>query len=230
MARLPRLSLPGIPQHVLQRGHNGRPSFFCSDDYGLYLEYLSDAAEKYEVSIHAYCLMPNHVHLLMTPASKSGISRVLQDLGRRYVRQINDQYQRRGTLWEGRYHACLIEDSAYLLRTYRYIERNPLRAGLVDQVADYPWSSYHTNARGRPNYLITPHDHYLKLARAPADRCYVYGRFLGTAESGAFLRMIREATQSNRVLGGDQFLYEVEAELSVQLRKKRAGRPRIAAA
>lgn len=228
MARLPRLSLPGIPQHVLQRGHNMLPSFFCSEDYELYLEYLSDAVEKYAVCLHAYCLMPNHVHLLMTPKARAGISRVLQDLGRRYVRQINYQYQRRGTLWEGRYHSCLIEDSAYLLKTYRYIEFNPVRSGIVDLPEDYPWSSYHTNAGGQSNYLITPHDYYLKLADTDEGRRYVYKQFLKSNESGQFLAMIRGATQSNRILGNDQFLYEVEAELSLRVRKKKPGRPRIA--
>jgi len=230
MARLPRLSLPGIPQHVLQRGHNHLPSFFHSDDYELYLEYLSDAVEKYRVVVHAYCLMPNHVHLLMTPEEKYGISRVLQDLGRRYVRQINIQYQRCGTLWEGRYHACLIEDSDYLLKTYRYIERNPVRAGLANHPQDYNWSSYHSNARGRPSYLITPHSNYLKLGETAEDRRYVYERFVTSGESRRFLQMIQEATQSNRVLGNDQFLYEVEAELSVRVRKRNPGRPRSAVA
>ena len=133
-------------------------------------------------------------------------------------------------MWEGRYHSCLIEDSAYLLQAYRYVERNPVRSGLVDQPQNYPWSSYHTNARGRSNYLITPHNNYLRLGATGEDRYYVYERFLRSKESEQFLQMIREATQSNRVLGDAQFLYEVEAELSVRIRKRKSGRPRTVTA
>jgi len=226
MARMHRLSLAGIPQHILQRGNNHLPSFFSSDDYELYLDYLDDAAEKYDVKVHAYCLMPNHVHLLMMPNSTNGISRVLQDLGRRYVRNINYRYGRTGTLWEGRYHSCLVERGNRLLDCYRYIETNPVRTGIVNKPEDYKWSSYCHNAFGEPNAIIFPHSEYLKLGLTEQWRRFAYKKLFNTEIDVGVIREIREATQSNRVLGDDQFLQEIEAELSICISKKKPGRPK----
>ena len=164
MTRLPRIALPSIPQHVIQRGNNRQPCFYADDDYHFYLECLGEAARKYHVSIHAYVLMTNHVHLLLTPAAMTGVSQVMQTLGRRYVRYINHTYRRSGTLWEGRYHASLVQADHYLLTCYRYIELNPVRAGMTDDPAGYRWSSYRCNALGQPDKLIEPHEYYLGWA------------------------------------------------------------------
>jgi len=226
MARIHRLSLAGIPQHVLQRGNNQLPSFFSSDDYEIYLDYLEDATEKHDVRVHAYCLMPNHVHLLITPNTPNGVSRVLQDLGRRYVRHINYKYDRTGTLWEGRYHSCLIGHGRYLLDCYRYIEANPVRSGIVNKPEEYKWSSYSYNALGELNAIISPHSEYLKLGQTEEWRRFAYKKSFRTEPDDIAIHEIREATQSNRVLGDNQFLRKIEAELSICITKKKPGRPK----
>jgi putative transposase len=146
MPRLPRYALVDVPQHVIQRGHNRQPVFFHQDDYSLYLQCLHDAAATYHSVIHAYVLMTNHVHVLMTPHQTDSLAKVMQSLGRRYVQYINTTYHRTGTLWEGRYRASLVEAEGYLLACYRYIELNPVRAGMVPKPAAYPWSSYRWHA------------------------------------------------------------------------------------
>ena len=146
MARLPRYAVPGQPQHVIQRGNNRSVMFLRPADYVRYLDNVRAACDQHGCAVHAYVLMTNHVHLLMTPTNAGGISRVMQSVGRRYVRYFNQSYQRTGTLWEGRYRAAAIDSEQYLFACYRYIERNPVRAGMVDDPADYRWSSHAANA------------------------------------------------------------------------------------
>ena len=145
MARKPRFNLPGVPQHVIQRGNNREPCFYGDGDYQRYLGDLREAADRNDCRLHAYVLMTNHVHLLVTPMAEHGVTHLMQDLGRKYVRYINHNYQRTGTLWEGRYKSSLIDSEAYLLVCMRYIELNPVRAGMVQHPGEYRWSSYNGN-------------------------------------------------------------------------------------
>ena len=170
MARLPRLNLPGIPQHVIQRGNNQQVSFFKDKDYAVYLDKLKLYSKKYSVAVHSYVLMTNHVHLLMTPETEQGVSQMMQSLGRYYVRYINQTYERTGTLWEGRYKSTLVDSDNYFLTVSRYIELNPVRAGMVAHPAEYPWSSYQCNALGKPIELITPHFLYQGPAKNRKDQ------------------------------------------------------------
>ncbi|MGO1068695.1 transposase [Lysobacter sp. CA199] len=163
MPRSPRFDLPSVPQHVVQRGHDRLPCFVEEDDYVRYLQELDEASRKYGCQVHAYVLMTNHVHLLMTPAEAGAISRMMQVLGRRYVRGFNERYRRRGTLWEGRYKSCLVDSDDYLLRCYRYIELNSVRARMVATPEQYRWSSYRSNALGSPDALVKQHDVYRAL-------------------------------------------------------------------
>lgn len=227
MARLSRVSLKGFAQHIIQRGNNHLPCFFGADDYEQYLDYLSDAMDKYGVILHSYCLMPNHVHLLMTPESSDGISRALQDLGRRYVRYINFKYNRTGTLWEGRYHSCLIENNSHVMDCYRYIESNPIRSKISEGTQLYKWSSYNCNALNKTDCFVVPHAEYLKLGKDSKSRCSAYQSLMGIELEADKVKNIREATQSNRVYGSDNFIYWIENELSIKIRKKKAGRPRL---
>jgi len=149
MARLPRLYVPGCAHHIIQRGNNRQACFFDDLDYAFYLDKLKEASKKYRVSIHAFVLMTNHVHLLATPNDQYGISKMMQSLGRRYVGYVNATYQRTGTLWEGRYKSTLVDSEDYLLTVSRYIELNPVRADMVDHPAEYPWSSYRGNSMGK---------------------------------------------------------------------------------
>jgi putative transposase len=154
MARKPRFTLPGYPQHIIQRGNNRSVIFGDDADRLFYLDKLKAACECFECHIHAYILMTNHVHLLMTPETVTGISKTMQSLGRSYVQYFNWRYQRTGTLWEGRYKASVLDTECYLLTCYRYIEMNPVRAGMVDHPQDYRWSSHACNAAGHTDPLV----------------------------------------------------------------------------
>ena len=157
MPRKPRFHLPGVPVHVVQRGNNRQAVFYDEQDYRAYLKWLEEGAERYGCAIHAYVLMTNHVHLLVSPAHGESLGRLMQYLGRYYVLYINHHYGRSGTLWEGRYKASLIQAQDYLLACYRYIELNPVRAGMAKGPGQYRWSSYGYNALGREDRLLTPH-------------------------------------------------------------------------
>lgn len=166
MARLPRYVIPGQPQHIIQRGNNRQTIFAAEADYQFFRNALAEAAAKCGLAIHAYVWMTNHVHLLATPALEDSISKTFQSVGRRYVQYFNYTYKRSGTLWEGRYRATVVDSERYLLTLMRYIELNPLRAGMVVAPQDYPWSSYGRNAlaEGGPNAdWLTPHEEYMRL-------------------------------------------------------------------
>jgi putative transposase len=155
MPRRPRIHLPGVPIHLVQRGHNREPCFYSDEDFLAYREWLGEALKKTGCALHAYVLMTNHVHLLLTPPSAEAVSQLVMSLGRRYVQYINKTYRRTGTLWDSRYKSSLIHSDDYLLLCQRYIELNPVRADMTDDPARYPWSSYRANGLGllRPALL-----------------------------------------------------------------------------
>ena len=212
MARLPRLYLPGCAQHVIQRGNNREACFYDEADYKAYLSFLKDAAVKYDVAIHAFVLMTNHVHLLVTPSSEQSVSRMMQAQGRKYVQYFNFTYSRTGTLWEGRYKSTLVNADNYLLTVHRYIELNPVRANMVAHAADYPWSSYQGNALGKPIQLLTPHPLYRQLARSDEGRQKAYRGLFRGRMSERDLAAIREATNRAWALGDDRFKAQIEAK------------------
>ena len=214
MPRRPRLYVPGIPSHVIQRGNNRQPCFFGVDDYQSYLNFLGDACRRYKVSLHAYVLMTNHVHLLMTPTSREGISLVMQSLGRRYVQHINYIYRRCGTLWESRHKSSIVEADSYLLSCYRYIELNPVRAGMVRHPREFRWSSYSRNAEGADNELIDEHPVYESLGSDPESRQTAYSALLETNLTQKELRDIRLAAHTSRPLGNDRFRKFIEQTLN----------------
>jgi putative transposase len=226
MPRLPRYPVVDVPQHVIQRGHNCQPAFFRPDDYRVYLQCLHDAAAAYHTVIHAYVLMTNHVHMLMTPHQTDGLAKVMQSLGRRYVQYINMTYQRTGTLWEGRYRASLVEAEAYLLACYRYIELNPVRAGMVPEPAAYPWSSYRWHALGHLDAVITDHVLYLALGRTPPERQRAYQALFQGQIQPSLLQEIRTTLQQGRVLGTERFKDTIETALARRVRPGKVGRPR----
>ena len=210
MARQPRFMLPGVPQHIIQRGNN-RDVIFASDaDYEFYLDKLTEACHKYNCDFHAYVLMTNHVHLLITPHDKQSINKVMQTLGRYYVQYFNYLYKRTGTLWEGCYKAALLDSEAYLLTCYRYIELNPVRAGMVDHPSEYPWSSYSYNALGYKNTLVTPHPVYQKLGLNKNTRIKLYSDLFDVHIENKTLDEIRDATNKAWVIGDDKFKEKVE--------------------
>lgn len=212
MARLPRLYLPGCAQHVIQRGNNREACFYDEADYKAYLSFLKDAAIKYQVAIHAFVLMTNHVHLLVTPGNEHGISRMMQAQGRKYVQYFNFTYGRTGTLWEGRYKSTLVDADNYLLTVCRYIELNPVRAGMATHASEYPWSSYQSNALGKAIQLLTTHPLYQQLGKTDAQRQSAYRALFRGRMSERDLAAIREAANKAWVLGDDRFKAQIEAK------------------
>jgi putative transposase len=215
MPRLPRFVLIDHPQHVIVRGNNREPIFCVEEDYRFYLDKLKQACDKHQCEVHAYVLMTNHVHLLITPRTRQGIGKVIQMVGRYYVQHFNYKYQRTGTLWEGRYKATLIDSEQYLLTCYRYIELNPVRAsGMANHPSEYPWSSYRYNALGQADPNVTPHEEYLRLGSKPDLREKAYRELFNTHLEDKTLAEIREATNKAWVLGGGCFKKEVEQRLN----------------
>ena len=226
MPRRPRVNLVGYPQHIVQRGHNRAASFFGEDDYHCYLHWLKEGADKYGCAIHAYALMTNHVHLLISPSRTDGITRLMQSLGRRYAQYVNRFYKRSGSVWEGRFKASAIHAEEYLLTCYRYIELNPVTAGMVNDPADYRWTSYRWHALGESNALITDHALYDGIAPEAADRQAAYRALFRAHLDDEALGDIRKALNGGQPLGNERFREQVEAALGRRLAPKQRGRKR----
>ena len=226
MPRRARLALPGVPLHIIQRGNNRQDCFFADEDRLLFLDCLARYAAESGCAIHAYVLMTNHVHLLLTPDAGDSAGWLMKRLGQRYVQSVNRRYQRSGTLWEGRFRSCLVEDELYLLRCHRYVELNPVRAGLVASPERYPWSSHGANALGRTDAVLTPHPIYRALGRAAAARQAAYRTLFGEDLSDEALDEIRRATNGNFALGSERFRDASAAALGRRVTPGRPGRPR----
>lgn len=226
MPRRARLSLPGIPWHLIQRGNNRAVCFYAEEDYRLYLHHLQELATRFGCAVHAYVLMTNHVHLLLTPERVDSVALLMKHLGQRYVQYINRVYRRSGTLWEGRFRSCLTQTEDYVLTCYRYIEMNPVRAAMVRQPRDYRWSSYAANAEGRKDALLQPHEQYLRLGKDEATRREAYRALFKAHLDESTLTRIRQATNGNYALGSTRFQREIEAALGRRAQRGHAGRPR----
>ncbi len=226
MPRQPRFNLAGVPQHIIQRGNNRQRTFFADDDYRRYLDYLASAARAHSCAVHAYALLPNHVHLLVTPGVAGAASKLMQSLSGRYVQYVNAAHGRSGTLWEGRYRACIVETERYLMTCHRYIELNPVRAGLVRRPADYPWSSFRHNGAGAPSGFVVQHALYRALGASPGERRAAYGALFQSPMEDGELRRIRTALNQERALAGRSFGDTMGARLSRSLGPARRGRPK----
>jgi putative transposase len=225
MARLPRACPVDIPQHVIQRGNNRQVCFASEQDFVAYAHWLLEYSVKYNVEIHAWVMMTNHVHLLCTPRTANAVSEMMQAVGRNYVRYFNFSYKRSGTLWEGRFKSCLVQEEGYLLQLYRYIELNPVRAGMVEQPSDYVWSSYQINALGKESALCTPHPLYLALGGDPASRQAGYRDLFKYHVENQLLADIRLATNKGMALGNGRFEVEVASLTGRRMTANKVGRP-----
>lgn len=226
MPRQPRYFIPGIPQHVIQRGVDRQAVFFQPSDYKLFVESLARSAIDYACQIHAYVLMTNHVHLLVTPDTRRSLPLMIQAMGRNYVQTLNRKYQRTGTLWQGRYKASLVQDERYLLTCHRYIEMNPVRAGMVTTPSEYRYSSYRCNALGHSDPLIRPHPIYTSLGSNGTERQANYRKLFADCVDEPLLTQIRTTTNACLVLGDDRFKDQIERVLGRSVRQGRKGRPR----
>lgn len=225
MPRRQRLCAVGIPQHIVQRGVNRQACFTDDSDIAAYVHWLHEGASKYGVQIHAWVFMTNHVHLLVTPLQETAASKMMQHIGRLYVRHFNYRYERTGTLWEGRFHSCLIQQDQYFLACQRYIELNPVRAGMVEDPADYKWSSYQANALGIESKLRSPHPLYLALGSSKLKRLERYRELFEGQIDGTVLFDIRAALNTGLVLGTEKFKKEVEELTGHRTSLIRRGRP-----
>jgi putative transposase len=225
MARLPRLTLPGYAHHIIQRGNNRQPIFAASADYGELLGLLEEHARKSGVAIHAYVLMSNHFHLLATPDESQSIPQMMQAVGRRYVRYFNQRQARTGTLWEGRYRSTLIQSERYLLACMVYIDLNPVRAGLVSDAADYPWSSHAHYIGRRYDKLITPHPLYWELGNTPFARDASYAELVHSGVTEQQERALTDSALRGWALGESDYVADLQRRTARRVSKTRAGRP-----
>jgi len=226
MPRLPRIDVPGVAQHVIQRGNNRQVCFASDDDFSVYANWLREYAKKYQVEVHAWVFMTNHVHLLVTGYECFAISRLMQSLGRKYVQYFNYKYRRTGTLWEGRFRSCLVDSDKYVLACYRYIEMNPVRALMVEKPKDYRWSSYSANGLGVKSSMLTSHSSYIALGKTAVARQRSYRNLFLEFLSPSIVEDIRQTTQQGLVLGSHAFKDQVEQLIGRSVRHKLKGRPK----
>ncbi len=225
MPRQPRYPMTGIPQHVIQRGNNRQTTFFDGPDFSYYRNCLAEALDKHDCQLHAYVLMSNHVHLLVTPQQPTGVAKLMQSVGCRYVRYINERNQRTGTLWESRYKASPVESDRYLLSCYRYIELNPVRAGMVTTPENYPYSSYRHHTSEVRDPLIKEHDLYVRLGVTTAQRQLAYRALFDGHSDEQAIDEIRSCANACLVLGNERFKDKIEEMLQRPVRHKKNGRP-----
>jgi putative transposase len=215
MARLARVVIPGLPHHVTQRGNRRERVFFSDDDYRYYLELIAAAARRAKTEVWAYCLMPNHVHFIMTPSDPDGLRAVFAEAHRRYSAVVNLRHQWTGHLWQGRF-ASTAMDERHLIAAARYVPLNPVRAGLVASAADWPWSSARAHLAGRDDRIVTV---------APVlQRVGDLARFLGEPQDEAAVAAIRGARVTGRPVGSDDWLSGLEASTHRVLARKPPGR------
>ncbi len=217
--------LPNVAVHIIQRGNNRSACFFAEEDYALYLFHLERLAARFDCSVHAWCLMTNHVHLLMTPGTDASCGLLMKHLGQRYVQYVNRVRKRTGTLWEGRFRSCLAQTENYVLACYRYIELNPVRAGMTRHPRDYPWSSYRANAEGIPNGLRAPHPEYVRLGESSETQRAAYRGLFTDQLDVRLADEIRAATNGGFALGNEHFQAQVSLRLGRRVSKGRPGRP-----
>jgi putative transposase len=227
MPRRPRLDLPGVPEHLVQRGNDRSSCFRDDSDRRDYLRILTDRSQQFGVAVHAYVLMNNHVHLLVTAECVGATSRMMQISGATYARHFNDRHGRTGTLWEGRFHSCPIDSGSYLWNCHRYIELNPVRAGIVATPDAYRWSSFAGNALGQFDRLLTPRAEYIALSPSAPDRSRAYRALFESALGAAERDEIRRHLIHERPWGGPAFLDEIERRAGFSQSIRPPGRPRI---
>lgn len=226
MARLSRVVVPELPLHVIQRGTNRCEIFLDERDYQFFLNCMQESCEEHGCDVHAYVLMTNHVHFLLTPRSESGPSALMHAVGSRYALYFNHRYDRIGTLWQGRYRGAIVDSDEYFFVCARYIELNPVRAGMVRAPADYRWSSYVRNALGRPDPLVRPHDLVDSLGNSLEERCAAYAAMFDAQIDDMTLGAIRESTNKGWALGGTGFRKRIETTTGKRVAPRRgvAGR------
>lgn len=227
MPRKTRNYLPYIPAHIVQRGHNRNPTFLYYSDFEFYKRVLGEGLKRYNLKLHAYCLMTNHVHLLVTPEFSDSISRMMQHIGRQYVRYFNNRYRRSGTLWEGRHKGSIVDAETYLLACYRYIEMNPVVACIANHPAGYKWSSYHHNALGKPDQLVTAHSVYSALSKDSRNVCRNYRQLFEIPLTESERDAVKTTLEANYPLGNERFRKQIETAMGKPVGRLQPGGARV---
>ncbi len=225
MARLHRLTVPGYPHHLIQRGNNRQPIVSVAADYRILLDLLDEHAHKFQVQVHAYVLMTNHFHLLATPATQDGLPLLMQAVGRRYVRHFNQQQGRTGTLWEGRYRSTLIQADRHLLACMVYMDLNPVRAGLAATANDYPWSSHAHYAGLHADNVVTPHPLYWSLGNTPFAREVAYQEMVAAGITFQQQQVLTQSALMGWALGDVDYVADLQKRTLRRLEKAKSGRP-----
>lgn len=228
MARLPRLTLPGMPHHVLHRGNNRQSVFLDDEDRACFVHLLQACAQRYRVEVHAFVLMPADFQLLLTPADAPGLPAFMQALGRSYVRYFNQRHRRSGTLWEGRYRSTVVQAEAHLLQCMVYLDTLPVRFGLAQVPSGYGWSSCRHYLGLAQMSWLRPHAMWWGLGNTPFAREAEYARLLSEGVGMALAEGFARAVESGWVLGGEDFVAALQKAASRRVVKKTAGRPRKA--
>jgi putative transposase len=226
MPRRARLRVTGYPLHLIQRGHNRSACFRAAGDYLRYLSLLQEFSDRFGCDVHAYVLMTNHVHLLLTPACADGPSMLMKHLGQLYSQYVNRVYERSGTLWEGRFRSSIVQSERYFLCCSRYIELNPVRAGMVEHPRDYPWSSFAANSNASTSAFVVPHDEYLALGQDQVARAAAYRSMFESEPGSQETEEVRTAINGGFALGDDPFRQTVGNMLGRRAGRGQAGRPR----
>jgi putative transposase len=226
MPRPSRLILAGQAHHIIQRGNNRQVIFFEDADRRLFLSMLGDALAAQDCVLHAYVLMTNHFHLLITPGREAAVASLMQSTGRRYVGHVNRTYARTGTLWEGRFKSTIVDTEDYVMACHRYIEANPVRARMVARPEDHIWSSHRRNALGKPDTLIGEHECYRALGDTGEARQAAYRQGFDEGLTEEMIDTLRDATQRGWVPGRDSFRRQIESALGRRVGPPVSGRPR----
>lgn len=225
MARLPRLTLPGYPHHVIQRGNNGQPVFLSAADYSAMLALLEENAQKFGVALHAYVLMENHFDLLVTPTRDGGLPQMMQAIGRRYVRYFNDRHGRSGTLWEGRYRSTVLQAESWLLACMASMDLEPVRAGAVKEARDYPWSSHRHCVGVQADKMLTPHPLFWELGNTPFAREAAYAELVRGGIRPAQQDALTRSSLGGWALGSEEFVADLQKRTERRVSKAQPGRP-----
>lgn len=225
MARLPRLTVAGYPHHIIQRGNNRQPIVLDDGDREALMALIAELARKHRVALHAWVLMDNHFHLLATPETAEGVPLWMQDVGRSYVRRFNNRHRRSGTLWEGRYKSTVVQTEAYLLACMAYIELNPVRAGMVADPRDYPWSSHLANIGQRTDRHLVPHPVYWALGNTPFAREAAYAQWVSAGLTARQQQSITDASLHGWALGDADFASKLQKQTDRRVVRARRGRP-----
>ncbi|MFZ4286917.1 transposase [Variovorax sp. HJSM1_2] len=225
MARLPRLTIPGLPHVLVQRGNNRQAIFAVSEDYVFLLALLEENSQRYDVAVHAYVLLQDQFQVLLTPGSVEGLSSFMQAVGRRYVRYFNDRHGRSGTLWEGRYRSTVLQPERFLLPAMVAIEQEPIRAGLVPEARAYAWSSHGHWIGQRVDRWLSPHAVYWALGNTPFAREAAYAELVQAGISSSEHRHLMDAVLHGWALGDAEFVADLQTQTERRLHKVSAGRP-----